>query len=126
MSKNFHGYHAPTQRQEKEWLERITLFAQDYGSFPLQNGGDFERHHVKGRSASNMKIHIGRWFVIPVEFDYHHVLSSHPLNVTHFKKRYEAKFGKQSQQFIQMCEVIRDEDGFLPFPDEVLEAVRSC
>ncbi|WP_259556306.1 hypothetical protein [Vibrio harveyi] len=125
MSK-FHGFHEPTKTQEKAWLERIALFAQDYGSFPLQNAGDFELHHVKGRTAAHKKIHIGRWFVLPVQTKYHNVLSPDPLNVTHFKKRYEEKFEKQSKQFENMVATILDEDGELPFPDEVLEAVRSC
>lgn len=123
--RKFHGFHEPNPKQEKDWLKRITEFAQEHGAFPVQDGGGIERHHVKGRTSSHKKIHVGRWFVLPISFDFHNVLSRNPLNVTHFKKRYEEAFGKQSAQFIEMCEIIREEDGSLPFPDEVLDSIRE-
>ena len=46
-------------------------------------------------------------------------------NLTHYPKAYEERFGKQAKQFEFMCEVIRDEDGNLPFPDVVLETILS-
>ncbi|ENC6709545.1 hypothetical protein ABKY54_004151 [Vibrio harveyi] len=125
QTRNFHGYHEPSKLQEQKWLERIALFAREHGSFPLQNGGEFELHHVKGRTASHRKQHIGRLFVLPIEFDYHHVLSNNPLNVTHFKKKYEEVFGKQSSQFVHMCEIIREEDGELFISDEALEVIKE-
>ena len=125
QSGNFHGLHEPTKAQEKAWLNRITEYAQKFGAFPKQTGASFDRHHVKGRTASHNKIHIGRWFVLPVETEYHHVLSKNSLNVTHFKKRYEQAFGSQVEQFLKMANAILEEDGELPFPIEVLDAIKG-
>ncbi|EGR2972758.1 hypothetical protein ABVY18_004145 [Vibrio parahaemolyticus] len=124
-SKKFHGHFEPTPKQEKEWLQRITLYAQQHGSFPQRAQGYFDRHHIKGRTFSHNKIHLGRWLVIPIEQEYHHVLSNNSLNVTHYKSRYEDAFGTQISQFIEMCEQIKNEDGHLPFGDEVINAAMS-
>lgn len=115
----------PTPKQEKDWLKRITRYAEDHGEFPKQDGLAFDRHHVKGREFKHNKVAIGRWYVIPVAQRYHDVHSNNPWNVTHFKKRYEIEFGTQKDQFIAMCMVITDEDGALPFCDDVMQAIWS-
>ncbi|EGQ8036377.1 hypothetical protein ACU63D_000288 [Vibrio parahaemolyticus] len=124
-SKKFHGHFEPTAKQEKEWLQRITLYAQQHGSFPQRSQGNFDRHHVKGRTFAHKKVHLGRWLVIPVEEEFHHVMSNNPLNVTHYKSRYEEAFGTQIEQFLEMCEQIKNEDGFLPMADQVIIAAKS-
>jgi len=113
----------PTPQQEKDWLARITDYAKEHGAFPLYENFDFDRHHVKGREFKHNKVAIGRWFVIPVMRRYHDVHSNSSYNVTHWPKRYAEEFGKQVDQFRAMCAVIKDEDGELPFNDDVMHAI---
>lgn len=116
----------PTVSQEQQWLERITQYARHYGAFPQSEGrGAFDRHHVKGRTYKHNKVDIGRWYVIPVLKEFHDTLSTNKLNVTHFRKAYEEAFNSQLVQFLTMCEVIRIEDGYLPVPAEVMEAIEG-
>ncbi len=124
-TKKFHGWHEPTPSQEKKWLERVALYAADYGTFPDQNEGAYEMHHVKGRTFSHNKVHLGRWIVLPMQMDFHNVNSNNPFNVTKFKSRYEERYGSQIKQFVNMCEIILDEDGNLPFEQIVLDTART-
>lgn len=113
----------PTPAQEKAWLNRVTEYAEKHGAFPDYNAYGFDRHHVKGREFKHKKCHVGRWFVIPVSRKYHDVHSNNEFNITHYPKRYAAEFGRQVDQFVAMCAVIKSEDGILPFSDEVMAAI---
>lgn len=113
----------PTSSQEKAWLNRITEYAEKHGAFPLYSRYGFERHHVKGREFKHNKCHIGRWLVLPISWANHNVHSNNEFNVTHYPKRYAAEFGRQVDQFVAMCAVIKSEDGTLPFSDEVMAAI---
>ncbi|EKC5520942.1 hypothetical protein OP256_001306 [Vibrio parahaemolyticus] len=122
-SNKFHGEHEPNAKREKKWLERVARYAEQHGSFPERSNGAFDLHHVKGRTFSHKKIHLGRWMVLPIEQDFHAVMSNNPLNVTHYKSRYEEAYGTQVGQFLEMCDQIEQEDGALPFDEAVLQAV---
>lgn len=113
----------PTQIQEKAWLNRITEYAEKHGAFPNYDNYRFDRHHVKGREFKHNKCHIGRWLVLPISKEYHDVHSNNYFNVTHYPKRYASEFGRQKDQFVAMCAVIKSEDGDLPFSDEVMQAI---
>lgn len=111
---------------EREWMNRITRFGQENGVFPhLRMANQFDRHHVVGRTYIHNKIEIGHIFILPIEFQYHDIHSNNPFNVTNFRKRYMIEFDSQRNQFAKMCEIIKEEDGELPFPDEVLDAIMS-
>lgn len=112
-----------TKKQEKLWYEMIARYALDNGCFPHHNFTAFQMHHAKGRKFVHNKVAVGGWFVLPIEFKYHDVSSNNPFNVTHHKKRYEIEFGKQADQFLAMCAVMREQYGDLPFDDEVLHAI---
>lgn len=116
----------PTQKQEKEWLARITR----YGCVATGETNDLELHHVLGRTAKQNKMHIGRIFVLPIAWRLHNPNSNDPLNVTRFKRAFTQAFGKQSALFLSMCADIREEDGQLPsifdgFEEEILAAIRD-
>lgn len=113
----------PTKTQEKQWLARIARYAEEHGAFPLYDTHDFELHHVKGGTFKHNKVHIGRWWVLPIMSRFHNVHSNNLWNVTHWPKRYAIEFGKQRDQFAAMCAVIRSEDNELPFSDEVYLAI---
>jgi hypothetical protein len=112
-----------TKSQEKAWYERVAKFAEMHGAFPHYNQVAFQMHHAKGRSFFHNKVAVGGWFILPIETQYHDVHSNNPWNVTHWPKRYAIEFGKQKDQFVAMCMTIKDEDGSLPFDDEVLHAI---
>lgn len=112
-----------TKSQEKKWYERIAKYADTHGEFPKQDFEQYDMHHAFGRTFKHNKVAVGGWCVIPVAKRFHDVHSNNPWNVTHFKKRYEIEFGKQIDQFIAMCMVIKDEDGELPFGDSVIYAL---
>lgn len=114
-----------TKKQESQWYKRIERYALDHGCFPHGNLCQYQMHHIKGRSFIHNKVACGGWAVIPIETQYHDVHSNNTFNVTHFKKRYEIEFGTQKDQFIAMCMVIADEDGSLPFCDDVMQAIWS-
>ena len=112
----------PTAKQEKEWLARVTRYAEEHGEFPTQDFMAFDRHHVKGREFKHNKVAIGRWYVLPVSKKYHEI-NNNAFNVSSYPRRYESEFGTQRDQFLAMCAVIHSEDGSLPFIDEVLHAI---
>ena len=114
-----------TKAQEKAWYDRVARFAEEHGCFPHSNHTAYQMHHVHGRKYKHNKTAIGGWMILPIETQYHDVHSNNPWNVTHFKKRYEIEFGTQKDQFIAMCMVIADEDGALPFCDDVMQAIWS-
>lgn len=109
--------------EQKRWMERVAQFAETHGSFPKYESNQFQIHHVVGRSYKQNKIPIGHWFILPIEPEYHDVSSNNPFNVTHWRRRYCVEFGWQADQFKAMCMVILDEDGRLPFDNDVLDAI---
>ena len=94
------------------------LYGQEY-----QGYNAIQRHHVLGRSAKHNKVPIGHWFVIPVPFELHDVLSNHPLNVTHRKKAFTKKFGMQRDIYAKLIEAMVE--NCYAVPDEyILEAIQ--
>lgn len=86
----------------------IASFIDDVGIGALYGdySGAYQLHHVKGRAFKHNKVAIGHEFVIPVPFELHDVHSNHPLNVTHFKKKFVAELGKQSEIFCRMLKLM--------------------
>ena len=112
---------------QKKWMDNITEWAQEnihllYGH--RYSGHEFQRHHVVGRSAKNNKVPIGHEFILPVPFVLHDVSSNHPLNVTHRKKAFTAKFGMQRDLFNTMYYSMQDKGYTVP-SDDVLNAIMS-
>ena len=111
--------------EQKRWHERVRQFADDHGAIPL-GGYRYELHHVKGATFKHNKTHIGEWWVLPIDFDLHNVMSRNPLNVTHFKKRFESEYGTQKELFLSMVEQIENEDGIKYVPFEAISAIIDC
>lgn len=109
----------PSKKQEKAWYDRIT----QYGCVITRKTHGIQRHHPLGRKAKQNKLWIGRWFTFCLDWDLHDYYGEDPNNVTNHKRAFVKKYGKQSVVFQVMAEAIRAEDGFLPFPDEVLQAI---
>jgi len=112
-----------TTAAHKKWNQRVRKYADDHGAEPYGDFFNYQIHHVAGASYKHNKVYIGNWFVLPVSFQYHDMSSNDALNVTHHRRHYEEAFGKQSAIWLEMVNVIRDQDGTLPFSDEVIEAV---
>lgn len=111
---------------EKAWMNRITRFGQEHGVFPhMRMANQFDRHHVVGRTYKQNRIEIGHWFILPIESQYHDIHSNNPFNVSHWRKRYMIEFDSQRNQFAKMCEIIKQEDGELPFCDDVYNAIMA-
>lgn len=110
---------------ESAWLVRVAQYAEQHGSIPEHAPCAFEIHHVMGRSGRQNKVKVGHWFILPVAFELHNVMSNNPLNVTHFRKRFTAEFGNQRDLFAQMVEKIAEEDGENPVPEEVFNAIMA-
>ena len=93
----------PANAKQKKWMRDISDFIQAVGIDRYYGdefrGGNFELHHVLGRSAKHNKVAIGHEFIIPVPFDLHNVLSDHPDNVTHFKHNFTDRFKMQRDIF---------------------------
>lgn len=115
----------PTKTQEKAWLDRVTRYAEEHGAFPKGDTYNFDRHHVVGRTRKENKVHIGKWFVLPIMKKYHDNESNNPFNVTHYRRRFAIEFGWQTDLFAKMCEAIKEEDGSLPFSQEVMDAIQA-
>ena len=107
----------PANAAQKQWMSIISDWANEsigelYGD--EWSGSQFQLHHVLGRSAKQDKIEIGHWFILPVPIALHDVSSNHLLNVTHHKKSFVRKFGKQSEIFNQMLHSMLDENLLTP------------
>ena len=93
----------PASAKQKKWMRDISDFIQAVGIDRYYGdeflGGNFELHHVLGRSAKHNKVAIGHEFIIPVPFELHNVLSDHPDNVTHFKHNFTNRFKMQRDIF---------------------------
>jgi len=112
---------------QKKWMDDITEWAYDYMRFlygTYWKSGEFQRHHVVGRSAKQNKVPIGHYFILPVPFKLHDVSSDHPLNVTHRKKAFTAKFGMQRDLFATMYHSMM-EQGYKVPSIEVFNAIMS-
>ena len=107
--------------EEKRWLSSVVELAQEKGCIATGNF-PFEIHHVLGRTARHNKVDVGHWFIIPVWFDLHHIDTGNPDNVTHYPKRFTAKYGLQTALFAQMVETLENRGYKIP-PAEVLEAI---
>ena len=93
----------PANTEQKKWMRDMSDFIQAVGIDKFYGdefrGGNFELHHVLGRSAKHNKVSIGHEFIIPVPFDLHNVLSNHSDNVTHFKHNFTKRFKMQREIF---------------------------
>ena len=93
----------PANAKQKKWMRDISDFIQAMGIDRFYGdefrGGNFELHHVLGRSAKHNKVAIGHEFIIPVPFELHNVSSDHPDNVTHFKHNFTNRFKMQRDIF---------------------------
>jgi len=114
--------------EQKKWMADITEWSQE--NMHRLYGEEFrckfyiQRHHVLGRSAKQNKLPIGHEFVLPIPFELHDVSSDHPLNVTHRKKAFTAKFGMQRDLFAIMYHSMM-EKGYKVPPIEVFNAIMS-
>lgn len=104
--------------RQKKWMADIAEFVNENGLGVLYPGYsddvNFELHHVLGRSAKHNKTQIGHEFIIPVPFELHNVMSNHPLNVTHHKKKFVAEYGMQCDLFNKLCTMMDDEGYMTP------------
>ena len=112
---------------QRKWMNDITEWASD--NISLLYGLEWankpiQRHHVLGRSAKHNKVAIGHWFILPIPWDLHDVMSNHHFNVTHRKKAFTTHFGMQRDLFLLMLESMRDQGYELPSA-EVCEAIRK-
>ena len=103
----------PANAKQKKWMADIAewsicnvglLYGEEY------DGAMVQLHHVLGRSAKHNKVAIGHWFILPVPFELHDVSSNHPDNVTHCKKAFIKRFGKQSDLFNKMAMIMDEQD----------------
>ena len=118
--------------KQKKFMSDIAAFIDEVGlgglyGVDFEGRKDFHLHHVLGRSAKHNKVEIGHWFIIPVPIELHDVSSNNPLNVTHNKKNFVAKFGDQRGIFQIMYSCMDKWCDFgcnftLP-PKEVYEAI---
>ncbi len=109
----------PSKAVEKAWLQRVA----EYGGF-VAGTNNLQIHHCVGREGKHNKYHIGRWFVLPLAFDLHDVSSNNEYNITHHRKAFVEKFGKESELFLEMClDMVREENKPLPFCDGVMDSI---
>lgn len=114
--------------KEKRWLKDICEFIDSeglgilYGS-EFEGRKDYQIHHVVGRTAKHNKVEIGHWFIIPVPWELHDVHSNDPDNVTHYKKNFVKRFGKQSQIFHDMVQHITWINTECPVEEHVYNAI---
>ena len=115
-------------KKEKDWRKAITEYTNFHGLgflYPsYKNRIDYQRHHVLGKSYKQNKVLIGYYFIIPVPFELHDISSDHQNNVTHFKKRFVAAYGKQRCIFKHLVSSMRS-DGYEVPPDDVLDAIEA-
>lgn len=116
---------APTVEQEQNWLNQINRFVMENGSYPRGRAASakWQFHHMFGRKARHSGKEVGRWAVIPIEFDYHDISSNEKNNITNFPKRYAEKFGSDIDQFLVMCQAIEEQQGKIEIPSDILEAI---
>lgn len=108
----------PSKSVEKKWLGRVA----EYGCV-ITRQSNVQVHHCVGREGKQDKLFIGRFFVLPLAFHMHDVSESgNPLNITHHRNAFVAKFGKESTLFFSMCRSLEELEP-LPFDVDVLLAI---
>ena len=113
--------------KQKQFMSDIVEFVKDSGWLQFVYGHEYsysalELHHVTGRASKHNKIPIGHWFIIPVPFELHNVLSDNTLNVTHFKHNFTSQFGSQSHIFKRLIDGMKVNGYEIP-PEEVVTAI---
>ena len=97
--------------KEKAFMNSVAEFGREYLGvlFNGYDGSPFQIHHCVGRSYRHSKVHIGHYFILPVPIELHDVTSNHPLNVTHHRKAFCAKYGNERdlwrKMYIKMAEL---------------------
>lgn len=116
-----------SEQQNKDWLESVTAWGEEFGCFPHLHCTEFDRHHVLGRTYKQNKVHIGLAFVLPIDRYYHdvHLSKSRDDSVTHFPRVFEEKYGYQREMFEYMLDSMYENDYYIPFGHEVIEAIMS-
>jgi len=104
----------PSPAVVKKWLSMIT----DYGCV-VTKSCLIQRHHCVGRSYVIDKTKIGEIFTLPLHWKLHDVGSNDPHNVTHHRKAFVKKYGRECDLFADMCEKIGD----LPFEDFYVDLI---
>ena len=113
---------------QRQWLKDIAEYHQESGVQYLYGDGyghhDYQLHHVVGRSYKQDKIPVGNWFALPVPICLHDVHSNHPDNVTHFRRRFTARFGTQRELFKSMVNRMAGAGYCVP-DKEVMQAIMA-
>lgn len=110
----------PSKAVEKAWLARVA----EYGCV-ITGQSNIQLHHCVGREGKSQKYHIGRWFVLPLEFTLHDVNEgANPLNITHHRKDFVLCYGSESGLFVEMCLNLM-EDGPIPITEEEMRAIMA-
>lgn len=78
-----------------------------------------ELHHVVGRKYKLEKVLIGPYFILPLCWRLHGVLSNDPRNVTHFRHRFTEEYGLQRDLFAKMCDDMAENGIMVPVPPEI-------
>lgn len=107
----------PSPKVEKAWLSRVA----EHGCVVTRQS-NIQLHHCVGREGKQDKFHIGRWFVLPLEFELHDIRGKDPCNVTNHRHAFTSQYGSQMALFQKMCWDL-EEEGPLPFKAEVMEAI---
>jgi hypothetical protein len=108
--------------EHRKFREAIAIYVETKGALPEAHGGPWQMHHVVGGSYVQDKVHIGEWFLLPIESEFHDPGSNNPLNVTHFRKRFCKQFGSQRALFLCMTRRMEDMGLLIP-PPRVMEAI---
>lgn len=108
----------PSRAEEKRWLDRLA----QHGCVITGARQPIQLHHCMGRAARSQRLHIGRWFVLPLHFDLHDVSSSHPHNVTHRRRAFVEAYGRECDLFLKLCRLLERAEP-LPFGQDVLDAI---
>lgn len=109
--------------EHKRWLQRVARYADDHGCWPKDAFTPYQIHHVVGRTGRHNKVDIGNWFVLPIHPHFHDPNSDNKLNITHFRKRFTERYGSQVDLWKEMVDTIMEEDGELPFGEDVYWAI---
>lgn len=76
-------------------------------------------HHPVGRSAKHNKVHIGNWFILPLEENLH----IGKISVHGNKKEFISRYGKQCELFSKVLHYYINRCGDHPVPNDVLLAI---
>ncbi len=115
--------------KQKQFLTDITDLVNEIGCGFLY-GEEYEgyvsiqRHHVKGKSYKQNKIHVGCDFVIPVPYQLHDPNEKHEFHVGHCKKAFVKRFGTQRSLYATLIQTMI-ENGYEVPSNEVLDAIQA-